>query len=66
GNIIASGVIKAISGEHEEKSLIISSFVGFNDERPKTEKELLIYLDKNDIQSDVYLNFDKKIKIIYF
>ncbi|WP_367006470.1 hypothetical protein ABZ559_11255 [Streptococcus sp. ZY19097] len=66
GNIIASGVIKAINGNYEEKSLILASFVGHNDERPRTEAELMTYLDENDIQSDVYLNFDKKIKIIYF
>ncbi|NYS34436.1 hypothetical protein HZZ02_12070, partial [Streptococcus danieliae] len=65
--IIASGAIHLVSGLNEEKSLDL--WPHFNIEELYTvtdEYELYEILDKNNLHPQVYLNFEKQIKIIYF
>lgn len=56
-----------MSGENEEFSYIIFPFIKDNDESTiKTEAELFEYLNDKKIQTKIYLNFEKKIKIIFY
>ncbi len=65
--LISSGYSEFFSGEGEDLSFKINGL--YWDESSKeisTEKELLNYLENKNIKAEIYLNFDKKIKIIYF
>lgn len=67
GHIISRGVMAAQNGVYEEKSLILYPFFDRHYEQHiKNEGELYGYLEEKNIEARIYLNFDKKIKIIYF
>ena len=67
GHLISKGVFGGMSGENEEFSYIIYPFIkGNNENTIKTEAELFEYLNDKKIQTKIYLNFEKKIKIIFY
>lgn len=67
GHVISRGVMAAQSGMHEEKSLILYPFFDRHYEQHiKSEDELYRYFEEKNIEARIYLNFDKKTKIIYF
>ncbi|EHJ52046.1 hypothetical protein [Streptococcus macacae] len=67
GHLISKGVIGGMSGENEEFSYIIFPFIKDNDESIiETEAELFEYLNDKKIQATIYLNFEKKIKVIFY
>ena len=56
-----------MSGENEEFSYIIYPFIkGNNENTIKTEAELFEYLNDKKIQTKIYLNFEKQIKVIFY
>lgn len=67
--VISSGYITYTNGERDDLSLILSPYISYNDPekyRIKDEDGLLEYLDKEKIQTKIYLNLEKQIKFIYF
>nr|DAF53315.1 MAG TPA: hypothetical protein [Siphoviridae sp. ctHjK2] len=66
-NLLSKGVKAFISGENEEFSLILYPFFESQDEFGiTTEEELYHYLEVKKLEARIYLNFEKKLKIIYF
>ena len=65
--LISSGYASLFSGEHEELSFNLTPLY-WNDPTKEIleERELINLLDKKDIEADIYINFDKKIKVICF
>ncbi|AMF84993.1 hypothetical protein D3854_05910 [Streptococcus mutans] len=67
GHLISKGVFGGMSGENEEFSYIIYPFIkGNNENTIKTEAELFKYLNDKKIQTKIYLNFEKQIKVIFY
>lgn len=67
GELISSGYMASQSGIFEEKSLILYPFFESHEEYTiKTETELYHYLENKELESRVYINFEKSLKIIYF
>lgn len=67
GHLISKGVFGGMSGENEEFSYIIYPFIkGNNENTIKTEAELFEYLNDKKIQTKIYLNFEKQIKVIFY
>lgn len=65
--LLSKGVKRAISGEHEEFSLMLYPFFESQEEfKISTEEELYHYLEIKNLEARIYLNFEKKLKIIYF
>ena len=67
GKLISKGYRGQKSGLHEDFSVINYNLY---EEEPffklSEEKELMEFLEKEKIEADIYINFDKKIKIISF
>lgn len=65
--LITCGYRGSKNGMNEDFSIINYNFYG-NEEfcRIKNEKDLLDYIENKNIEADIYVNFDKKIKIISF
>ncbi|MCR5493033.1 MAG: hypothetical protein K6F12_05140 [Streptococcus sp.] len=65
--LLSKGVKGAISGEYEDFSLMLYPFFESQDEfKITTEEELYHYLEIKNLEARIYLNFEKKLKIIYF
>lgn len=65
--LISSGYSELFSGEGEDFSFkLVGQYWDEPSKEIKTEEELLNFLEEKNIKADIYINFDKKIKIIYF
>lgn len=65
--LISSGYADLYSGEGEDFSFkIIGQYWDEPSKTIETERQLLDFLEEKNIEAEIYINFDKKIKIIYF
>jgi hypothetical protein len=66
-SFITSGYLDMYSGEGDDFSMnIISQYWDEPTKSISKEQELLDYLEEEKIKAEVYINFDRKIKAIYF
>ncbi|MFK4886353.1 hypothetical protein ACI1UN_04490 [Lactococcus petauri] len=66
-SFITSGYLDMYSGEGDDFSVnVISQYWDEPTKLISKEQELLEYLEEKNIKAEIYVNFDKKIKAIYF
>ncbi|MFB0675145.1 hypothetical protein ACER2P_08125 [Streptococcus pyogenes] len=67
GNLISSGAMGMLSGKNEELSMkLYPYFASHEEHKIRNEETLYQFLEEKNLEARVYLNFEKKIKIIYF
>ncbi|AZR97728.1 hypothetical protein K6V39_07680 [Streptococcus suis] len=67
GNLISSGAMGMLSGKNEEFSMKLYPYFASHEEHSiRNEEALYQFLEQKNLEARVYLNFEKKIKIIYF
>lgn len=67
--LISSGYTGSTSGINDDLSLIVYPYIKNNDSEKyniKTQETLFDYFEKYEIEANVYINFEKSVKIIYF
>ncbi len=67
--LISSGYTGSTSGINDDLSLIVYPYIKNNDSEKyniKTQDTLFDYFEKYEIEANVYINFEKSVKIIYF
>lgn len=67
GHLISSGAMGMINGKFEEFSVILYPYFASHEEyQIKDEDSLYQFLDSKNLEARIYMNFEKRIKIIYF